>query len=264
MLQSLIEMSKIRDTNGASSPTALTTRSIVLSVLLGSHPPAMPVSALVRFCSLFGISDGTVRTSLSRMVERGELVADDATYRLSGRLLDRQAEQDVGRARRSVRWERDWWIVIVTAERRTVADRRAFRSRTVGAKLGELRPDLWLRPANLMIPSDLTGVLVSRGPLIGADDFEVARALWDLGAIDETSCTLTARLSDSERHLVAVGPAGLASAFVALAQALRHLRTEPQLPDELHSPSAGDGLRSAYQDVERAFRDQLQTFLHEP
>lgn len=246
------------------SMSPLTTRSIVLSLLLGSHPPQLPVASLVEFCALFDIAGGTVRTTLSRMVERGELVVDDAVYRLSGRLLDRQADQDVGRARRTVEWHDDWWIVIVTAERRSVADRRAFRSRAVGAKLGELRADLWMRPADLAVPTDLAGVVITRGPLLGADDVQMARSLWDLAAIDEHSRALTDALDGAGRMLAAAGPQGLPPAFGTLAAALRHLRVEPQLPERLHPPAAGDALRERYRDVERAFRRELQAFLRHP
>ena len=246
-----------------SAESPLTTRSIVLSLLLGSHPPEMPVASLVAFCGLFGIPAGTVRTTLSRMVERGELATDDATYRLSGRLLGRQSEQDTGRARSTIDWDGSWYVVIVAAERRSVADRRLFRSRALGAKLGELRADLWMRPANLDVPTDLAGTLVSCGPLLGADDAAVAGSLWDVDDIDERSRLLTAALDDSARALGGAGPAGLPSTFVTLAQALRHLRVEPQLPEQLHSPAAGDGLRSTYRDAERSFRHQLQAFLRD-
>ncbi|MET0909831.1 MAG: PaaX domain-containing protein, C- domain protein [Ilumatobacteraceae bacterium] len=245
----------------AADAPPLTTRSIVLSLLLGSHPPALPVASLVEFCGLFGIANGTVRTTLSRMVDRGELAVDGAVYRLSGRLLDRQAEQDLGRARRTVGWNDDWWIVIVTAERRPVAERRAFRSRAAGAKLGELRADLWMRPANVQIPTDLAGVVISRGPLVDADDALVARSLWDLEAIDARSRSLTDQLDGAGRDLVGAGPSGLPTAFETLARALRHLRVEPQLPERLHPPAAGDALRERYRSVERAFRDELQAFL---
>ena len=245
----------------AESP--LTARSIVLSLLLGSHPPDLPVASLVAFCALFDIPAGTVRTTLSRMVERGELATDDATYRLSGRLLGRQSEQDTGRARSMVDWDGSWYVVIVAAERRSVADRRLFRSRALGAKLGELRADLWMRPANLDVPTDLADTVVSCGPLLDADDAEVARSLWDLDDIDDRSRAFTAALDDSARDLPDTGPAGLPSTFVTLARALRHLRVEPQLPERLHSPAAGDDLRSTYRDVERSFRHELQTFLRD-
>ena len=68
----------------------------MLSLLLGSHPPVMPVAALVDFCGLFDVAPGTVRTTLSRMVDRGELTTDDAGYALSGSLLSRQTRTGHG------------------------------------------------------------------------------------------------------------------------------------------------------------------------
>ncbi len=162
--------------SNARNITPLTTRSIVLSLLLGSHPPVMPVAALVDFCGLFDVAPGTVRTALSRMVDRGELTTDDAGYALSGSLLTRQREQDTGRHRSSAGWDGDWFVVIVTAERRTATERRDFRARAIGSRLGELRPDIWMRPANIEIPHDLPDCLVTRGPLEGADGTATAGA----------------------------------------------------------------------------------------
>ena len=50
----------------------LNARSVILSTLLGTDPPEMPVSALVAVTDLFGLGEGTVRTSLSRMVAPGD------------------------------------------------------------------------------------------------------------------------------------------------------------------------------------------------
>ena len=267
MLHFLFTMSKSRN-NGSSDgrdgstlqDPPLTTRSIVLSLLLGSHPPEMHVAALIGFCGLFGIAAGTVRTTLSRMVDRDELTTDDGVYGLGEKLLGRQTEQDTGRTRTDVEWDGSWHVVIVAADRRPVADRRAFRSRASGAKLGELRADLWMRPANLTIPADLPGALVTRGPLLGADDGQIVHSLWDLTAIDARSRALTDALHSARTDLDA-GPNGLPPSFIALARALRHLRIEPQPPERLHPPAAGDELRATYREVERAFRHTLQTFL---
>ena len=141
----------------------LTPRSIVLSVLLGSHPPRMPVGRILDFTSLFGLADGAVRTALSRMVAGGDLVNDDGAYRLAERLVARQAQQDSGRHHPPPDWDGSWWTVAVLPDRRTMADRRAFRTWAIGARLGELRPDLWLRPANIDIPLDAPDALVTRG-----------------------------------------------------------------------------------------------------
>ena len=79
---------------GRSSSGPLTARSIIASLLLGMHPPRLASSRLVRWCSLFGISEGTARVALSRMVERGELTAEAGVYELAGAVRRRQSAQD--------------------------------------------------------------------------------------------------------------------------------------------------------------------------
>ena len=237
----------------------LSPRSIVLSLLLGAHPPSMPVSRLLEFTALFGITAGTARTALSRMVARGELANDNGVYRLSGHLLERQAQQDTGRLAPPPTWDGTWWFVAVLARDRSVADRRAFRSRVVGARLGELRPDTWLRPANIELPSDLPGVIATRGPLVTGDDADVVTRLWDLDAIDARARSLVASLRTTSVQLADGDPA-LAGAFVQLAACQRFLRTEPQLPESLDPGRASAELRATYADVVASFQQQLGEF----
>jgi phenylacetic acid degradation operon negative regulatory protein len=238
----------------------LTARSIVLSVLLGSHPPSMPVRRLLDFTSLFGIDDGTVRTALSRMVASGELLGDDGVYRLGDRLLTRQLEQDTGRLDPPGAWDGSWWVVVVTAERRSQAQRRDFRARATGARLGELRADTWLRPANVAIPLDLDGVLVTRGPLAIGDDIDVVRRLWDLEALDRHARTHHAALTRRITELARSGDDALRDAFVDLAAAQRYLRTEPQLPSPLAASTAPADLRRQYDLAVTAFQGRLRRF----
>ncbi|HYN34586.1 MAG TPA: hypothetical protein VES40_18330 [Ilumatobacteraceae bacterium] len=239
----------------------LTPRSIVLSVLLGTHPPSMPVSRLLDFTSLFEITAGTARTALSRMVTRGELVNDNGVYRLSGRLLERQLQQDAGRAARPTTWDGTWWFVAVLADRRSVADRRAFRLRAAGARLGELRPDTWLRPANIEVVADLPDALMTRGPLVSGDDATLVRRLWDLDAIDEAAHSLVVALhSTAEKLGNDPGDSALADTFVHLAACQRFLRTEPQLPEALDPSRSSADLRTAYADVVAAFQKRLTAF----
>ena len=246
-------------TNMSVDLDPLSPRSIVLSLLLGTHPPSMPVSRLLDFTTLFGITAGTARTALSRMVARGELTNDNGVYRLSGHLLERQAQQDTGRISPPTTWDGTWWFVAVLAQGRSVADRRAFRSRVVGARLGELRPDTWLRPANIEVPSDLTGVIVTRGPLVTGDAAEVVGRLWDLDALDARARSLAASLSNTSVRL-ADGDAALADAFVQLAACQRFLRTEPQLPASLDPGRSSAELRESYADVVVSFQLQLGEF----
>ncbi len=239
----------------------MTTRSIVLSLLLGSHPPEMRVRDLVDVATLFGISGGTVRTTLSRMVERSELVADAGTYRLSGELVARQVEQDAGRVRPEGRWDGTWFTAVVMAERRTDAERRRFRSRARGAKFGELRPDVWMRPATTDPPSDLGDTLISQGRPITDDVAGLVGRLWDLHRIDRISVASITELDRAGDGLEQIGPQAIARAFESLARALHHLRTEPQLPVELQSSDAGDRLRRRYGEVEHSFRRTLADYL---
>jgi phenylacetic acid degradation operon negative regulatory protein len=237
-------------------------RSIVLSVLLGSHPPEMPVGPLLQFTGLFGISDGTVRTALSRMSTRGELENHDGVYRLGGRLLDRQSQQDAGRANPPAGWGGQWWTAVVLSERRTMADRRTFRSRAQGARLGELRPDTWLRPANIDVPTDLPDVALTIGNLVTGSDEEIVRKLWDLDALDQQAHELLVRVARTDELLDTSEPSdsALASAFTVLATCLRYLRTEPQLPAELAVSTASNDLRTRYSDVEQKFQEHLAGF----
>ena len=56
--------------------TPLTARSVLASVLLGTDPPWLPTPLLVRTTALFGISEGSTRTALSRLVAAGDAEAE--------------------------------------------------------------------------------------------------------------------------------------------------------------------------------------------
>lgn len=267
----------------------LSARSVVLSALLGTHPPVMPVAALVALAARFGVSPGALRTALSRMVAGGELIADDGRYELTGRLLERQREQDLGRRRPTDDWDGTWWVVNALGARRTAAERRRFRSVTEGGKLAELRPDTWMRPANVEVGPELPDLIVSRGRLATATSIRLVAELWDIGASEHRATELAAALELVDEALGG-GPAGtdtvtdavtdarphereeppddtepgavendvIAPAFTVLAACLRFLRVEPQLPDALAATPAGDGLRRRYAAVEAKVQRELR------
>src|SRR5690606_35608404 len=113
----------------------------------------------------------------------GDLSVTNGDYELRGRLLERKESQDAGRRAPTDHWDGAWWIVAVTASRRTVSERRDFRARMANARMGELRPETWLRPANIPGPHiDGDGIVV-RGPLTGHESTAIVRRLWDLPAI---------------------------------------------------------------------------------
>ena len=262
MLHSMIVANNLRAITGprATSLEPLNARSIVLSVLLGTHPPQMPVGRILEFTTLFELADGTVRTALSRMVAAGDLVNDDGIYRLAGRLVERQAQQDAGRHHPPSKWDGSWWTVAVVSDRRTMTERREFRNRATGSRLGELRPDLWLRPANIAIATDLPDVVITRGPLITANASDLVARLWDLGDLQRRSEIHRNALAHAATQLESGVDRALADAFVALAGAQQFLRVEPQLPTELAPDVAGATLRSRYAEVVAEFQSQLAAF----
>ena len=231
----------------------LTARSVVLSLLLGRHPPRAPVALLVRWCALFGISTTATRVALSRMVERGELTAADATYALAGRALGRQVEQDVALAEPPDEWDGTWRVAVVAAGTRPADDRAALRAAMARLHLVELRDGVWTRPDNLPVgtwPSDARAVVDDQCEWwTGArphDGAALARGAFGVEAWAARGSLLLDRLRDATSTLM---PASLAPAFVAGAATAQHLRRDPLLPAELLPERwPGAALRAAYVD----------------
>ncbi|TDC61113.1 PaaX domain-containing protein, C- domain protein [Actinomadura sp. GC306] len=225
----------------------LTARSVVLSTLLGVHPPRLPARVLVRVGDLFGIAEGTVRVALSRMVAAGDVVQSGGAYALTERLLERQARQDESRLLPAVPWDGDWEIAVITAERRPAADRAELRRAMSALRLAELREGTWLRPANLARarPDAVVRQCTFLTGRPEGDPAALAAALWDLDGWAATARGLDAALA---------GAAAMAERFTLAAAVLRHLVLDPLLPPALLPPGwPGTGLRDRYADFESEF-----------
>ncbi|MGW1724343.1 PaaX family transcriptional regulator C-terminal domain-containing protein [Streptomyces sp. NPDC002306] len=221
----------------------LSARSVVLSLLLGAHPPELPVRDLVQAVEPFGVGGSTLRAALSRMVAAGDLRRTDAVYGLSDRLLSRQRRQDDAVRPRTRAWNGDWEMVVVTATGRGPAERADLRSRLTALRLAELREGVWLRPANLRrpLPGDLTRVAQHYTARPDLPVTELAADLWPLEAWAGTARSL---LSHVTRVTGTGRPADRLTVFAAL---VRHLLADPVLPAELLPDDwPGAALRSAY------------------
>ncbi|MHB1533030.1 MAG: PaaX family transcriptional regulator C-terminal domain-containing protein [Acidimicrobiales bacterium] len=219
--------------------TPLTARSVILSTLLGSHPPRLPVRTLVRVGELFGIADGTVRVALSRMVADGDVTTDDGAYRLSRRLVERQNRQDEARHPPTRAWHGRWELAIV--DPRPAAD---VRPALVALHLGELRDGVWARPANLRRawPAALDETCQRFEGRPDGDPARLARRLWDLPGWATGAAGLM------EAMAAATEPA---RRFTVSAAILRHLRRDPLLPEALLPPTwPGPALRRVYRNYE--------------
>lgn len=224
----------------------LTARSAVLSLLLGAHPAELPVRQLVRTAETFGISEATLRVALTRMVADGDLQRANGSYRLSDRLLGRQRRQDAALGLRTKPWRGGWEMVVITASGRSAGDRAWLRDLLSQLRFGELREGVWLRPANLSrpLPPMPDGLLAEFDARPGGDPRHLARALWDLEAWSGTGFELLRLFRRNQQD------AGLRLA--AAAAIVRHLLTDPLLPDELLPGRwPGRDLRRTYADYQQ-------------
>jgi phenylacetic acid degradation operon negative regulatory protein len=232
----------------------LTARSVLLSTLLGLDPPALPAANLVATTGLFGISEGAARTALSRMAAAGEVVAEGGSYRLAGRLLDRQRRQRLGLAPPpAAAWSGGWHVAVVAPGPRPAAERAALRAALAGAHLAEWREGVWLRPDNLPRP-EVGGPLAWLAATPDDDPAALAGELWDLAGRARLAAALGDRLARLRPALDAGDTGALGPGFVLSAAVLRHLSADPLLPPELDPP--GD-LRHAYRGWDTAYRTLL-------
>ena len=200
-----------------------------------------------------------MRTALSRMVAAGELVADGEGYRLAGHLLERKAAQDIGRRPAPRQWDGSWTVAVVTAPRRSVADRRAFRTHMANLRMGELRPDTWMRPANLDAaarrrrPDRRARIARRRRP--GRPRRTAVAAAEIAGDRDDVDPRLDDMLvALDDRRAEALPPT-----ITLAAEVVRFLRAEPLLPPALTpQPWPPDELRERYRAFDRALGRTLR------
>ncbi len=240
---------------------ALPARSVIASTLLGVRPSRLPTGLLVRSCGLFGISDGTARVAISRMVAAGELEADDGHHTLIGGLQRRSERQDLSRHGATRSWEPGdgWRMAVVAGEARPAPERAAFRRAAATLRLAELREGTWLHPDNLppALP-DAEAVLAPQARLFRAhpeeDEVALAASLWDLPAWAQRATRLLAALDASRPALDAGDRTALRDGFVLSAAVLRHLQADPLLPAALLPGDwPGPALRQGHRQWEQAF-----------
>ncbi|WP_156448630.1 PaaX family transcriptional regulator C-terminal domain-containing protein [Mycobacterium sp. NAZ190054] len=219
----------------------MTARSVVLSVLLGAHPAWATAAELIRLTEDFGIRESTVRVALTRMVSAGDLVRSEDGYRLSDRLLGRQRRQDDAIAPRLLDWGGDWTTLVITAVGTDARTRAQLRTTLQDRRFGELREGIWMRPDNVHLTLD--DELTSRVRILRArddDPVELAGRLWDLSGWAATGHELLAEMAGAD---------DVPARFVVAAAMVRHLLTDPVLPDELLPDGwPGASLRAAYED----------------
>lgn len=219
----------------------MTARSVVLSVLLGAHPAWATTAELLLLTGDFGIRESTVRVALTRMVGAGDLVRSEDGYRLSDRLLARQRRQDDAINPRRRAWDGGWTTLIITSVGNDSRSRAALRNTLQDKRFAELREGVWMRPDNVEI--DLGEMITERVRVLRSRDdapAQLATRLWDL-----TGWAVAGR----EMLMAMADAPDIPGRFVVAASMVRHLLTDPVLPDELLPEDwPGAALRRAYED----------------
>jgi phenylacetic acid degradation operon negative regulatory protein len=233
--------------------TPLTARSVAISTLLGYHPPALPVSALIRVGALFGIAERTTRVALTRMAADGDVVADNGVYRLTERLLQRQAQQEESRSPRAKAWDGSWELGVVTAQARPLPERVALRKSMAALRMAELREGVWIRPDNLLRRPDSTVTtqctfFEARYP----EPRELAESLWDLPYWAAEARRLCDAIAEAD---------SLTAGFMVSAEVIRHLHVDPCLPAELLPGDwPGSELRERSREFDAVYAQRLRDY----
>lgn len=227
------------------------------------------MAELVAVASLFGISPGAARTCLWRMVSTGELIADEGSYALAGRLAERRERVDEASRVDGVswaaahRWDGTWELAIVALERRSAADRLELRKAATALHLAELREGVWIRPDNLepqRFPT-LRAVLDRQCTHFhGAATDIAADKVRSLFALDEWADDAEVLVDAMHVALEKGNRESFAYEFALSIAVVRHLQLDPLLPVELtgdHWP--GHALRGAYRRFDHAFKRRMSS-----
>ncbi|WP_280347175.1 PaaX family transcriptional regulator C-terminal domain-containing protein [Nocardia neocaledoniensis] len=223
----------------------LTARSAILSVLLGAHPAQASAATIVYLATELGLQESTVRAALTRMVSAGDLERDDATYRLTPRLLNRQKLQDLALDPILRPYDGDWRIAIVTTGAEAAADRTLLRESLQANKFGEIREGVWGRPDNLRTARITAAHRLTYVTGRPDDPADLATRMFHAADWADTATRLLAALdtADSMRDRLEVA-----------AAVVRHILHDPILPAEfLPNPWPGAALRHAYRDFRTEF-----------
>ena len=175
------------------------------------------------------------------MVSAGDLVRSADGYRLADRLLARQRRQDDAMRPQLRPWRGYWTTLIVTSIGTDARIRAALRTTLHHKRFGELREGVWMRPDNLELDlaDEVAPGCASCRPAT-TTPVELAGQLWDLPSWARTGHRFLADMSDATDV-----PRG----FVVAAAMVRHLLTDPVLPEELLPADwPGTRLRAAYND----------------
>jgi len=242
----------------------LNARSVVISTLLGSKFDELPAGTIVRTAELFGIAPGTTRVALTRLAAAGDVESTDGIYVLADHHQARRARQ-----LRSIDpvvkdWKGSWLTAVVMIEGREPHHRLLLREAFRRERFVELRESIWMRPDNIdqqvttpamhTIEEQCQWMFSEVGPDLEAtllDRFAPAEWANTADALEAEMLQLMPRL---KRH----DPEVFRQAFIVEGGVLRHLMSDPLLPDSLLEAGwPGHRVRETYKMYDEHFLETL-------
>ena len=231
------------------------------------------VGSLIALLEPFGLSEGGVRTVLSRMAKKGWLSSVRSGRSSFYALTERgRALLEEGQARiYHPSWDRDWdghWFLLaysIPQKARSVRDR--LRDRLAWLGFGSIGNGLWISPRDVETEvHDLSRrmelashLLCFRSRPAGAlTDQELVERCWDLGALNQKyldfTTRWTARAGEVMQPDAAQDPRSDARAFVLRFELIHEFRRfpleDPFLPRALlPDPWAGDSAIALFRDL---------------
>jgi phenylacetic acid degradation operon negative regulatory protein len=218
----------------------------------------LSVASLIRLMAELGVDEPSVRSSISRLKQRGLLAQHRqdraAGYALSDRGRDILAEGDrriFGRPR--ARLAGGWLLAVFSVPEAERDRRHTLRSRLAWLGFGTVAAGIWIAPAHL---AEETADVLERYGLSGyvdlfradylafGDVHELAARWWDLDRLEQLYQAFLdlcePAVSRWQERSGPVGPAGAAEAFADYATILTAWRRlpflDPGLPRELLPP----------------------------
>ncbi len=244
--------------------TDLNARSVVISTLLGSQYEELPASAIVRTAELFGIAPGTTRVALTRLLAAGDVHSLEGVYTLADHHQARRARQLRSVSPQVKEWTGSWLTAVVMIEGREPHHRLLLREAFRRERFVELRESIWMRPDNIdhgattpamhTIEEQCQWMFSEVGPDLETTLLErFAPATWaeTADALEQEMLRLMPRLKQHD-------PQVFRRAFIVEGGVLRHLMSDPLLPEELLDAGwPGQRVRDTYKLYDEHFLDTL-------
>jgi phenylacetic acid degradation operon negative regulatory protein len=147
----LDRLRSVTNSNGAPSARNLLVTLFGDALLPHGQDVSASVGSLAALLAPFGVSERLVRTSLTRLVNDGLLVATSvgrrSFYGVADRSIDlfRQADARIYGSRRTT-WDGAWTLVVVDGAEATTAGRARLRQRLTWAGFGVVAPNVMASP----------------------------------------------------------------------------------------------------------------------